>query len=1072
MDISTIQKAIDDNRLNVTQLNDRERNVINRALEEGGLTGPKNVQEIEDKIFAGRDYLAAEAEAAFDPKQGEGRDYAVLGGEATAYLGYMGKNNKAIKADIEKYGTRFGTKAPQALKERLGIETRSTSQSLGKIFKKAPRGIGKVFQLTTGFLDKVSLGLLPALSRIPAQAKVARKYGLTEATKAELKGLTFVAPVGGVAGGGLYDLDNFNKSLAITSQLDLKDLNKRDFDALTPTERIFTRAVDDYTQSLVWGLGTQGVLSYGLIPMGKFAAKFLTGTGGEVSKRRLKYAINAGQEDTLSLAALANTDFVMGKLVNSYGKTIGVLPGASRGYAPKFAESQKRISANFLEHIKAFGPVQHANLFGYQLRNVMAENFKENYRMIDRLYENVKLKLDNFETLKDKKLIPMNSSLGAARKALEEFSNLPQFIKGEGFGVGATEAGRLAGKGTFLDDLASGLDKYRAAARATDEISPLYISGAEFFDLHRIINKAIGEGADKISRKQLTSLFDIKFALEKDLRFFDAGEVAFNKAMDGANIPASARMQTKIDLKSFYESQRMGDGFFFASVMPFNDAAVARALKAQDGDLFTNLTLFDISGSEKVTPAGMFNHLSKVVFRSKDAQTISDFAGLLGGKNPKRDIKDLTSGPGQRYNLRQIGQTTMERMTSRHLFDAYAQAFTNAPSAQALSIQEITAKAQKAGVTDYKRLDEFPEFVRGMDLNPAAKEFSVARSFKPDSILKIKDDIDFNVLDFSPEKAGDFNVTKFKNYLGLGDEGGEAALKEMFIQSGRTIKEADTQLNALKKMTEVFEQLESAAPGNTSQFLTRRLGLQGLSGILDPTKLLIGGMTVGGIGLPATVISILGLSKLGKILADPKSARALLDIASPEQRVKDIQSTYIMDHVMPRKRVSTAYLLEKLFGDPPGLEQKEADKPSKVDVNKITFEDITKLLNEGPTFVPKADFDYDDLSPRLQRRMFPDIYRRKLLPQEIQDAYKTLERSRQRKEKEYNSPNPPPAQTPAPEPQEPPATVPEAPTSPAPMVPPPRQNEGNQLTYESIFPDDPIGSLLAQRQGRSDANRS
>lgn len=87
--------------------------------------------------------------------------------------------------------------------------------------------------------------------------------------------------------------------------------------------------------------------------------------------------------------------------------------------------------------------------------------------------------------------------------------------------------------------------------RATNEISPLYISGAEFFDLHRIINKAIGEGADKISRKQLTSLFDIKFALEKDLRFFDAGEVAFNKAMDGANIPASARMQTKIDLKSF-----------------------------------------------------------------------------------------------------------------------------------------------------------------------------------------------------------------------------------------------------------------------------------------------------------------------------------------------------------------------------------------------------------------------------------------------------------------------------------------------------------------------------------------
>lgn len=1069
MDISTLQKAIDENRLNVTKLSTQEKNVIDQALKEGILTGPESVQAIEDKLLVGRDYLAAEAEAGFDPKQGEGRDYAVLGGEATAYLGYMGKNNKAIKADIEKYGTRFGTKAPQALKEKLGIETKSTSQSLGKIFKgmsKAPRGIGKVFSLTTGFLDKVSLGLLPALSRIPAQAKVARKYGLTEATKAELKGLAFVAPVGGVAGGGLYDLDNFNKSLAITSQLDLKDLSKRDFDALTPTERILTRGVDDYTQSLVWGLGTQGILSYGLIPMGKFAAKFMTGTGGEVSKRRLKYAINAGQEDTLSLAALANTDFTMGKLANSYGRTIGVLPGASRGYAPKFAESQKKISANFLEHVKSFGPVQHANLFGYQLRNVMAENFKENYRMIDRLYENVKLKLDNFETLKNKKLIPTTSAQAAGRKALEEFSNLPAFVKSvdETFELGKTEIGRLAGKGTFLNELAAGLATL--SGRGADE----FISGAEYFDLHRIINKGISEGGDKISRKQLTSLFDIKFALEKDLRFFDAGEEAFQIAMDKAGIAANQRAITKADLKSFYNSERMGDGFFFASVMPFNDASVARALKAQDGDLFTNLTLFDISGSEKVTPAGMFNHLSKVVLRSKDAQTISDFAGLIGGKNPKRNIKDLTSGPGQRYNLRQIGQTTMERMTSRHLFDAYAQAFTNAPSARALSIQEITAKAQKAGVTDYKRLDEYPEFVRGMDLNPAAKEFSVARSFKPDSILKMKDDLNFNVLDFSPEKAGDFNVTKFKNYLGLGDEGGEAALKEMFVQSGRTVKEADTQLKALKKMTEVFEQLESAAPGNTSQFLTRRLGLQGLSGIMDPTKLLIGGAAIGGIGLPATVISILGLSKLGKMLADPKAARALLDIASPEQRVKDIESTYIMDYVTPRKRVSTAYLLEKLFGDPPGLEKKEADKPSRVDVNKITFEEITKLLNEGPTFVPKADFDYDDLSPRLQRKMFPDIYRRRLLPAAVQDAYKTLEGSRQRKEKEYNSPTPPSA-TPAPEQQEPRSTVPDTTPAPMPVTPPP-QNTGGQLTYESIFPNDPIGSLLAQKQRGPNENRS
>ena len=45
MDISTIQKAIDDNRLNVTQLNDRERKVLELRF---GITDgkPRTLEEI------------------------------------------------------------------------------------------------------------------------------------------------------------------------------------------------------------------------------------------------------------------------------------------------------------------------------------------------------------------------------------------------------------------------------------------------------------------------------------------------------------------------------------------------------------------------------------------------------------------------------------------------------------------------------------------------------------------------------------------------------------------------------------------------------------------------------------------------------------------------------------------------------------------------------------------------------------------------------------------------------------------------------------------------------------------
>ena len=98
--------------------------------------------------------------------------------------------------------------------------------------------------------------------------------------------------------------------------------------------------------------------------------------------------------------------------------------------------------------------------------------------------------------------------------------------------------------------------------------------------------------------------------------------------------------------------------------------------------------------------------------------------------------------------------------------------------------------------------------------------------------------------------------------------------------------------------------------------------------------------------------------------------------------------------------------------------------------------------------------------------MFPDIYRRKLLPAAVQDAYKTLEGARQKKENQYNSPTPPPT-APAPEAPDSRSTVPDTPPAPMPVPPPPAQNTSDRLTYENIFPNDPIGSLLAQKTKRS-----
>ena len=1056
MDINTLQKAIDENRLNVTQLNNDQRALIDQALEQGILTGPKNTQEIEDKIYVARDYLAAESEAAVDPKQGEGRDYAVLGGEVAAYFTYMGINNKRLKKDIEKYGTRFGTKAPQRVRDKVALETKTTAQNLGKVFKGFGKGrLGKVFSFTTGFLDKLSLGLLPALSRAPAKAKVIQKYGLTEATKAELKALSFVAPTGAVVGGGLYDLDNFNKSLGITSQLDLKDFSKREFDRMTVPERILTRAVDDYTQALAWGLGTQGFLSYGLIPLGKSTAKFLTGTGGKVAEDRLRFAVKSGTENVLSLTSLADTSKALGKVTSAWGKTFGLLPGAVGKYEKKFLESTEALTEKFFENISLLAPVQHSNLFGYQLRNVMAENFKENYRMIDQMYDNVKKAITEYDTLKDAKVIPIRNTIEAAGKASQEFSAIRGKVLKEADAVDIREILNAMGDQTATRQLASVLEAMGRRGEA-------YITADEYFQFGKLVNKIITEEGGNISRKQFNSLVDMHFAFEKDLRFYDLGDQAFREVSEKAGVSAANMDQFRVDIASFHNSLKMADGFFSASVLPFNHAMMAKALKAQDSELFTNFTLFDISGSEKVTPAGMFNHLQKVVFRSQDPEAVVQFASMLGAKNPAK-VKPLLKG---QYDLREIGQEAMRRMTSRHLFDSYMSAFQNSPVAKTQSIQEMIARAKKAGVTDYKGFDENPAFVRGMRENPAANDFSTARSFKPDAISKMDDRITYKELDFNAQDAGDFNITTFKNNLGLDSEGGDAALKEMFLAGGLTNRQATEQVDALKSLVKIIEMHQGVKPGETSSFLTRKVGLSGLSGVLDPGKLLVGAGSLGTVGLPGTILAAVVLRKLGAVIGDPKAARALLDIASPEQRVKDIESTYIMDYVMPRKRASAGYLLEKVFGAPPGLEEKEADKPSKVDVNKITFSDISKLLNEGPVFVPDTDFDYDDLSPGLQRRMFPDIYRRRLLPPEVQEAYKDLLIQKQKKLNEYRQEE----QAPAPQPQEPSLTEPEnVPISPSPSPQPqpqPTTAPGDTMTFQSIFPDDPIGSLIAQRQER------
>ena len=61
-------------------------------------------------------------------------------------------------------------------------------------------------------------------------------------------------------------------------------------------------------------------------------------------------------------------------------------------------------------------------------------------------------------------------------------------------------------------------------------------------------------------------------------------------------------------------------------------------------------------------------------------------------------------------------------------------------------------------------------------------------------------------------------------------------------------------------------------------------------------------------------------------------------------------------------------------------------------------------------------------------------------------------------------------QAPAPQPQEPSLTEPEnVPISPSPSPQPqpqPTTAPGDTMTFQSIFPDDPIGSLIAQRQER------
>ena len=844
--IQQIQKQLDNNEIDINKLPDKERQVLDKAIEAGIIKGPTlNTQEyLQAKTKA---KIANEAQDAgtmegidvpiIGTMFNERADYELVGDVIGSFTPYI-MNREAIAKDLEKgvKGEKFidpqgkekfkldkfiksSSKFQRAVSKVVGRRFGAVGRLMPRLASRLENTTRKTAQFTQQMAPK-SVGGGGGFSD-PAQSLL-RTGALTEAQSLAL------GATGAAAGSVAYDIANFASNVGSDSLLDLNEITEDDYKKLPQPAQMMVDAGAAFANSAVFGVaGTTA--GYYAVRMGRSGLRRLLGVNNPETLKLAKLAKEKGME--LNIAQLAE-DSGTGSLFKNFFKILGVTPfigGAGRQLTSKQLAG---ALGKTLEEAESLAPFSFAELLGSEGTNQIRKNYFEKDRLINLQYRQLNKTVEangNF------RFVPTTSTK-------EEFRKTLSAIYGEGDFARLTDLlNDPKATKVFTDVDPALITAMRAFSGSMDEMKFEYTSFLDIKRFREAINNMTKQ-KDFQSSKSQPLLTRFKVALDHDLAAAEkVGDDVFQRQEVRDSLGTTSVEKAKQTMKEYQKLLTNANKTYFDLTSTFETGLAERLRRGLGGQNNDFLTPRMVNSPQVATTAKeQFDAITKNVLRSNDAETIKQFKDLIG--------VNATQNP----ELKKYAEGFVKKLASRHIFDSFMSALDPIAKESIISGSLLAArdKLKDQGINGYKFIDEMidPKRVNKTDQGTLAEQLSkisertitvpgkdgtlkqiknpnyienkLVRDQIAASIAESSKKIDFTKFDLI---GGDFNYTKFAQNLGLGEQVKEDALRELIG------KEA---FGNFRDTVTVLKQASTLGFTDPSTYLQRRAGLKGTEAVL------------------------------------------------------------------------------------------------------------------------------------------------------------------------------------------------------------------------------------------------
>lgn len=1091
-ELQRIQSLIDKKQLNPANLNDAQVKQLDYHFQNKNLTGYSSVMDIANERDQARQKIISDAEQQRNPEGKTNFRYVLAGDLIGSTVPYFLDRKKLIKA-AENFKETENFRVSQS---KFGkVIGNIFDRTLGRKFKKTK----KLFSNTSDFFSK--------------NADKLARFTVSQGGRTELKSITG-GVLGAGAGSALFEYDQYTDGLAKAAMFDLSQLSDREIDQMSPYERGLTATLSEMTNALYYNIAGTALMPV-LSKSVKTIAKPLFGLNGKEAYAAAKAGVEQNIPlNAVEIASLGGPGLFRG-VVKGFPRTLGQVPVISSSILKQRNIQQTKATTKMLQYLTHdFGPIYHSHV----LSNEIYPTIMENHRLFKNTSNaNYSQLLNRADMMNNPNIIPTDEMRAAAIKIAK-----------------ASEDLKTPGVSDIPSDLMTKIKEVAELGAYNKEAT--FITPKQFLGLQRNLNQTFSEEVAVNPNSSLIELLaPLRAGSEIDLgrvgnKNYSADFIAKNKYLNdeyqailaSKGKPEADAFLEKVqeDMKEWAKQLNLSNKYFADTTGALQSPTkVSDNLRLYDKNLLTRAALEGFQGGEAEALSGLTNRMGNLVIKSGAEADVKELKFYLGQdelkvgqatksteasrirqqeltqnvkgeyKNPEGKVFTAADLKASSEKMNVEGDTLFKRLTGRTVTDAFLNSFEriNREKFSALKtnlgIKQVTEQNRDEMISKVygdnfidKHLSNFAGtegFGVGLRKNlikegPGAT-FQKAGSEAAENLM---------IKDADAMKTGIFNYQMFDDAIGFSKPGA----KERFVEIMGGGAKGKAHYDDFNKIMMLLRAKGEIAYGDVSTFLARRLQLGGI-GAVTGASLAVGGF--GALGGGLATIGILGAFwGIGRLIMNPKFAKSILELMSPEERVAKAAK---LDKFFgsnlgvptPKKRQALIRLINQIAEDDPTAFKGEY-------APNVTEEQLIEYLTSSRIMVPNTDeVKPSDLNSKIRETFLPNSTAYAKAPPEekinlegyfngIADGVERTYANRtkleqqdfveaQRTGRPIIGEAPVIGTAPVEEQSAAPVNVADAPVQIGNEQPQTTQTETPQIAYQNIFPNDPLGALIERR---------